>query len=240
MEQIISVNEETLSVSARDLYDALEVRTDFRHWFPRMTEYGFTEGVDFNSVKNDRVQDEGNRQVTREITDYQLSIDMAKEICMIQRTEKGKQVRKYFIDLEKAWNTPEQVMARGLKAAQRMLDEKEAQVKKLLADVAAAKPAQIFASAVTASETSILIRDFAKILRQNGVDIGEKRLYKWFRDNGFIIKNSTEPTQRAMEMGLFERIERTVQRGDKPPLVTSTTKLTGKGQVYFTNKFLAG
>lgn len=100
------------------------------------------------------------------------------------------------------------------------------------------KPKALFADAVTASETSILVRDFAKILKQNGVDIGEKRLYKWLRDNGFIIKNSTEPTQRAMEMGLFERIERTIQRSDKPPVVTSTTRITGKGQVYFTGKFL--
>ena len=101
------------------------------------------------------------------------------------------------------------------------------------------KPKALFADAVTASETSILVRDFAKILKQNGVDIGEKRLYKWLRDNGFIIKNSTEPTQRAMEMGLFERIERTIQRSNKPPVVTSTTRITGKGQVYFTGKFLA-
>lgn len=101
------------------------------------------------------------------------------------------------------------------------------------------KPKALFADAVTASETSILVRDFAKILKQNGVDTGEKRLYKWFRDNGFIIKNSTEPTQRAMEMGLFERIERTIQRSDKPPVVTSTTRITGKGQVYFTGKLLA-
>ncbi|MGN8818590.1 BRO family protein [Oribacterium sp. HCP28S3_H8] len=137
--------------------------------------------------------------------------------------------------LEKALLNPDGMITvlKALKAEQEKRKALEVQNKQL-------QPKALFADAVTASETSILVRDFAKILRQNGVDIGEKRLYKWFRDNGFIIKNSTEPTQRAMEMGLFERIERTVQRGDKPPLVTSTTKLTGKGQVYFTNKFLAG
>ena len=137
--------------------------------------------------------------------------------------------------LEKALLNPDGMITvlKALKAEQEKRKALEVQNKQL-------QPKALFADAVTASETSILIRDFAKILRQNGVDMGEKRLYKWFRDNGFIIKNSTEPTQRAMEMGLFERIERTVQRGDKPPLVTSTTKLTGKGQVYFTNKFLAG
>lgn len=101
------------------------------------------------------------------------------------------------------------------------------------------KPKEIFADAVSASDTSILVRDFAKILRQNGIDMGEKRLYKWFRENGYIIKGTTQPTQRAMEMGLFEVIERSVQRSDMSPIVTMTTKITGKGQQYFINKFLA-
>lgn len=125
----------------------------------------------------------------------------------------------------------QELMAKALIEAQSVLAAKDKQIEQM-------KPKALFADAVTASETSILVRDFAKILKQNGVDIGEKRLYKWLRDNGFIIKNSTEPTQRAMEMGLFERIERTIQRSDKPPVVTSTTRITGKGQVYFTGKFL--
>lgn len=137
--------------------------------------------------------------------------------------------------LEKALLNPDGMITvlKALKAEQEKRKALESENKQM-------QPKALFADAVTASETSTLIRDFAKILRQNGVDMGEKRLYKWFRDNGYIIKNSTEPTQRAMEMGLFERIERTVQRGDKPPLVTSTTRITGRGQVYFTNKFLAG
>lgn len=102
------------------------------------------------------------------------------------------------------------------------------------------KPKAIFADAVTASDTCILIRELAKLIRQNGVDMGEKRLYKWMRNNGFIIQNSTQPTQKAMEMGLFEVVERTVQRADMPPRVTSTTKVTGKGQKYFINKILGG
>lgn len=100
------------------------------------------------------------------------------------------------------------------------------------------KPKALFADCVTASETSILVRDFAKILRQNGAEMGEKRLYKWFRDNGYIIKGTCQPTQKSMEMGLFEVIERTVSRGNKPPITTMTTKITGKGQIYFINKIL--
>ena len=127
-----------------------------------------------------------------------------------------------------------------LQQAAEQLRQKDIEIKKRDDKITEMKPAAIFADAVTASESSILVRDFAKILKQNGIDIGEKRLYKWLREHGYIIKNSTEPTQRAMELGLFERIERTVQRGDKPPMTTSTTKITGKGQVYFTNKFMGG
>ena len=89
---------------ARELHEFLEVKTAYKDWFPRMCEYGFTEGQDFNLLKNERVQIEGNRTVTRTVEDSQLTIEMAKEICMLQRNEKGKQARQYFIQLEKDWN----------------------------------------------------------------------------------------------------------------------------------------
>lgn len=108
----------------------------------------------------------------------------------------------------------------------------------LTADNLRMKPKEIFADAVSSSDTAILVRDLAKILKQNGVDTGEKRLYKWMRENGYIIKGSTRPTQRAMELGLFEIIESTVQRADLPPITTMTTKVSGKGQQYFINKLL--
>lgn len=129
--QAIKVDEDSMTVSARDLHDALEVKTAFKDWFPRMTEYGFSAGADFNPLKNERVQIEGNREVTREITDYQISLDMAKEICMIQRTEKGKEVRRYFLDLEKAWNTPEQIMSRALRIADRTIAGLRDQVRQI-------------------------------------------------------------------------------------------------------------
>lgn len=110
------------TVSARDLHEGLEIKTAFKDWFPRMIEYGFEAGKDFNMLKNERVQMEGNREVRREITDYQISVDMAKQICMIQRNEKGKQYREYFLELEKAWNTPEQVFARALRMADQTIN----------------------------------------------------------------------------------------------------------------------
>lgn len=109
-------------VSARELHDFLEVKTAYKDWFPRMCEYGFTEGQDFNPLKNEQVQIEGGRAVTRHILDAALTIDMAKELCMIQRSEKGKQARQYFIQLEKDWNSPEKVMARALDIAHRELN----------------------------------------------------------------------------------------------------------------------
>ena len=92
---------ERITVSARELHDYLEVDTDYPHWFQRMSEYGFVEGQDFNPVKNVRVQYEGDRTVAREIADAQITIEMAKELCMLQRSEKGTEARKYFIQLEK-------------------------------------------------------------------------------------------------------------------------------------------
>lgn len=102
------------------------------------------------------------------------------------------------------------------------------------------KPKVIFAESVVASDSAILIRELAHLIKQNGFEIGEKRLYAWMRERGYICKGSCEPTQRALELGLFEIVVRTVQRGDKNPLETRTTKVTGKGQVYFINKFCSG
>ena len=132
----------------------------------------------------------------------------------------------------------QELMAKALMVAQATIERREFAIKKLEAEAERMRPKEIFADAVAASDTSILIRDFAKILKQNGVDTGEKRFYKWLRQKGYIVHSSTRPTQRAMDLGLFEIIESTVQRADLPPLTTMTTKITGKGQQYFINKFL--
>lgn len=107
MNEIIIVDEDMQTISARELHEKLEIKTAFKDWFPRMCEYGFVECVDFNPLKKEQVRIEGDREVKREMMDYQLSMDMAKQICMIQRTAAGRQLRQYLIDLEKAWNTPE-------------------------------------------------------------------------------------------------------------------------------------
>lgn len=126
----------------------------------------------------------------------------------------------------------EELLSRALLMAQSKIEERDKKIAEM-------KPKAIFADAVSASDSTILIRDLAKLIRQNGVKIGEKRLYKWLRENGYICKSSTMPTQKAMEMGLFEVIVRTIERGNRLPLETKTTKVTGKGQIYFVQKILA-
>lgn len=130
----ITYNNDRPMVSGRALHEALEVKTAYKDWFPRMVSYGFTEGADFNPLKNERVQMEGKREVARIVEDHQLTLDMAKELCMIQRTDKGKECRRYFIEVEKQWNSPEAVMARALKLSERLLEEAKGEVKRLSAE----------------------------------------------------------------------------------------------------------
>ena len=235
-------NSDRPTVLGRDLHDALEVQTAYKDWFPRMCEYGFEEGKDFNLLKNERVKMEGNRMVTREVNDHQITIAMAKELCMLQRSEKGKQFRKYFIQVEEAWNTPEQVMARALQMANRMVDKLKKDNAYLLEKAEADAPKVLFADAVAASHTSILIGDLAKLIRQNGVEVGQNRLFQWLRDNGYLCSTGERynlPTQKSMELKLFEVKETTISNPDGSIRITRTTKVTGKGQAYFVNKFLA-
>lgn len=107
-------NPERPTVSGRELHDFLEIKTAYKDWFPRMCEYGFTEGEDFNPLRIERVHDEGGRMVSRTVDDHQLTIPMAKELCMIQRNERGKQARQYFLAVEAQWNSPEAVMRRAV------------------------------------------------------------------------------------------------------------------------------
>ena len=231
----ITYNNDRPAVSARDLHDFLEVKTAYKDWFPRMCEYGFTEGEDFNPLKIERVQNEGERMVTRTVDDAVLTIDMAKELCMIQRNEKGKQARQYFLQIEKDWNSPEKVMARALQIAGDKLKRLENKVK-------ADAPKVLFADAVSASKTSILVGELAKLLKQNGVDIGQHRLFRWMRENGYLIRrNGTDfnmPTQKSMDLGLFTVKETAITHSDGTVTVSKTTKVTGKGQQYFIQKFL--
>ena len=239
MNELIKVNYENdrPTILGRDLHAALEVVTPYDKWFPRMSEYGFTEGEDYSTFLSDRIDGKAGKPRT----DHQLTIDMAKEICMIQRSEKGKQFRQYFIEVEKQWNTPESVMSRALRFANKQLDEIKSVNALLESKIEADKPKVIFADSVSAAKTSILVGDLAKLLKQNGVNIGQNRLFEWLRQNGYLIKSGSSknmPTQKAADMGLFEVKVSTVNNPDGSIRETKTTKVTGKGQVYFVNKFV--
>lgn len=240
MENLIPVNygSEQPTVSARDLHEGLGITDRFSRWFERMSAYGFSEGNDFTSVKSSTLVNNG---AEREIIDYQISVDMAKQICMIQRSEKGRLYRQYFLDLEKAWNTPEQVFARALKMADKTIESLKSDNTALLESVERMRPKEVFADAVSGSQTSILVGELAKLLKQNDIEIGQRRLFSWMRENGFLIKRGSSrnmPSQKGMELGLFEIKEGSYINGVGENIITKTTKVTGKGQQYFINKFL--
>lgn len=125
----------------------------------------------------------------------------------------------------------DELLAKALMVAQNKIAERDKEIERM-------KPKELFADAVSTSETCILIGELAKLIKQNGVDIGQNRLFKYMRDNGYLTKKN-EPTQKAMDLELFEVLERTVSHADGSTRITRTTKATGKGQVYFVNKFLA-
>lgn len=231
MNELIKVDYSTdlPTVSARELHGFLQVETPYHKWFPRMCEYGFSEGQDFWTFLSEST---GGRPAQ----DAQLTIDMAKEICMLQRNEKGKQARQYFIQLEKDWNSPEKVMARALQIADRKIHALESEIE-------SNRPKVLFADAVATAKTSILIGELAKLLKQNGVkDMGQNRLFDWMRKNGYLIKRKgtdyNMPTQYSMERGLMEIKETSVSHADGHVSITKTPKITGKGQQYFINRLM--
>lgn len=238
MNDLIRFDTENQTISARELYDALEIKYSFARWSETNLK-NFTENVDFfGGNMNVRGNQYGGEQ---SILDYRLTIETAKHICLMSNTEKGKQCRQYLINIEKAWNTPELVFARALKMADKTIHSLSENIRSLESKIESDKPKVLFADAVATSNTSILIGDLAKLLRQNGIETGQKRLFAQLREDGFLLRygnNYNMPSQRSMEMGLFEIKEHTISNPDGSIRITKTVKVTGKGQTYFINKYL--
>jgi anti-repressor protein len=197
----INYSNDRQTVSARALHEFLEVETPFRLWFPRMTEYGFNESLDYTPyifVHPDNHQ---------ETTDHQLTIEMAKELCMLQRTEKGKQARQYFIELEKRWNSPEAVMARALKMADTKILSLQSAV-----DVMAPK-AEAFDTFMD-STGNLTIEETAKTLNIPGV--GRNKLFDilTFRKILFKAGNSYHAYQCYVDSGYFVHRQKPIVKGD--------------------------
>ena len=170
------------------------------------------------------------------------SIDSAKSFKHWVTSEVLPSIRKnggYIAGQETL--SDEELMAKALLVANNKIKERDAIIERQQAKIEADKPKTIFADAVSTSHTSILVGDLAKLICQNGVQIGQKRLFDWLRDNGYLIKcgiSRNMPMQRYVEQGLFEVKESTVQNPDGSVRITKTTKVTGKGQIYFVNKFV--
>lgn len=193
----IRTENDRITVSARELHQMLEVDTRFNDWMPRMVEYGFKENEDFYSNLSEST---GGRQAI----DYQITTDMAKEIAMIQRNEKGKEVRQYFINVEREWNTPEKIMARALRVAQSTIDSFN---KKIALD----KPKVEFFDQVTSSKNAIDMATCAKVLNISG--FGRNNLFELLR-NKKILQSNNVPYQKYVDQGYFRVIEQKYAKPD--------------------------
>ena len=228
MHNLLKVNYDAdrITLSARELYEFLEVVTQFKDWFPRMCEYGFAESVDFNPLKIERVRLEGNREVKREIQDYQLTIEMAKEISMIQRNEKGKQARQYFIEIEKQWNSPERIIARGLIESKKMIENLNQQVLEM-------KPKAEFYDVVAGSKDAIEMSEAAKVLGIKG--LGRNNLFQFLRDEG-ILQQNNQPYQTYVDRGYFRVVEQKYTKPNGETNINIKTLIYQKGLDYIRRK----
>lgn len=238
----VEIKNDTQVVSARNLHEILGVKTRFSQWAKQNFKH-FRENIDFTSVVTTTLVNNGAK---RELQDYALTIEMAKHIAMMSGTDKGYEIRDYFIKVEQAWNSPEMVMKRALEIANKKVEQLKIENQEM-------KPKALFADSVATATTSILIGELSKIIKQNGVNeliVGEKKivmgpnnLFKWMRFNKYLIsRKGTDynmPTQKAMKLGLFEVKEKPKTLQDGHVVINKTTKVTGKGQIYFVNKLLS-
>nr|DAV79986.1 MAG TPA: hypothetical protein [Caudoviricetes sp.] len=230
MNELIKINYESdrPTVLARDLHEFLEVKTAYKDWFPRMCEYGFAEGEDYCSFLSDR--SDGLPGKPRQ--DAQLTIDTAKEICMLQRNEKGKQARQYFLQLEKEWNSPEAVMARALKMAQEKLERVKAINSNLTVQNAIMQPKAEYFDGLCDRESLTGIRETAKLL-----GLKQNDFVKWLIDHKYIYRDKRGrlmPYAEHVDSGLFE-IKETYN--EKTDWTGVQTLVTVKGKERFLKTF---
>lgn len=212
MDEVVAVNFDTQTVSARELHKKVGSTERFSSWFERQLQFGFVENEDYTTVKVlTEVQNNGGLQ-ERELVDHNLSVDMAKHICMVQRTEKAMKVRQYLINLEKAWNTPEQIMARALKVAQQTIVSLNTTVLEM-------KPKADFFDAVADSKTAISMNEVAKVLDVRGY--GRNNLFEFLRNEG-ILDRFNRPYQRYVDCGWFRVIEQRYTRNGEETVTTKT------------------
>lgn len=227
MNELIKINYESdrPTVLARDLHEFLEVETPFNKWFSRMCEYGFTDGADFQTFLSEST---GGRPAT----DAQITIDMAKEICMLQRNEKGKQARQYFLQLEKAWNDPDMIMARALKFAEGKLRLAEAKISGLQSELDVAQPKADFYDTFISPNKCTGLRDTAKEL-----GISERKFVNFLIDEKYLYRTPAKqlrPYAKKSNEGLFE----TKDWYTKSDIVSVRVLFTPQGKQFFHKKLI--
>ena len=234
----IQVKNDRQLVSARDLYKALNYQSRFSRWVKQNFSQ-FEQGEDFMSVQSCTDMPNGG---TKPIQDYLLTIDMAKELCMMSKTEKGKEVRKYFIQVEKDWNSPDMIMHRALEVSNSRIklltakDQSLANQNKDLQDkIDRDADDVLFSHAIGYSNHSITVRELAAILTQSGYVIGQNQLYELLRLKHFISKYSTLPMGSKIKLGYFR-----IKHGIKNGHAYSQTLITPKGQKHILSKCLRG
>ena len=202
MNELIKINydnPEKPVVSGRELHEALGIKTAYKDWFPRMCEYGFTENSDFLTVAQKRATAQGNFTT---YNDHMLTIPMAKELCMIQRTDIGRKFRQYFISVEEAWNSPEMVMQRALSIANERVKALQLSVSQLTVDNQIMQPKAEYFDELVDRRLLTNFRDTAKELH-----IGQKEFIQFLLDHKYVYrdrKSKLKPYMPYVEDGLFE------------------------------------
>lgn len=228
MNELMSVNytQDEPTVSGRELHEFLEVKTKYKDWFPRMTEYGFIEKQDYTLVAQKRATNNPKNPMT-DMMDHQITIPMAKEICMIQRSEKGKQARQYFLAIEKAWNTPEMIMSRALKMAEYKINHLEVENSRLLVANTVMQPKAEYFDELVDRNLLTSFRDTAKELK-----VQEKIFIQFLLDKKYIYRDRKGKLKPYAEKNdqLFELKE---ARNEKTGWVGTQTLITPKGRETF-------
>ena len=225
----IQVNEnQEQTISGRELHMFLGVDTKYNDWIQRMLQYGFEDGQDFNLLKKEQVQIEGKREVRREIADHIMKLDMAKELCMLTRNEKGKQARNYFLEVERDWNSPEKVMARALVIANKQIDTLKLENTVQRQVIAEFKPIKEYVDTILSSEDTVTITQIAA-----DYGLSAKALNKILNEQGLIRKVGGQWVlySNHMQKGYTKSETIDVTRSDGSIKVVMNTKWTQKGRL---------
>ena len=251
MNELIKIEKnenQEIIVSGRELHKGLGVESRYNDWFKRMLKYGFEENLDYIAITQKKVTAQGNETT---YIDHVIKLDMAKEICMLQRNDKGKKFRKYFIECEK--RLKEQQLPQLTRKEELQLQlfsedslevvnahkelvkiEVEEATKPLLGKIEEDKPKVDFAETISKTSDSISIGDFAKLIKDEGIKLGRNKLFEWLRDNKYLMKDN-KPYQKYIDNGYFEIIEYSYNTpyGSKFGI---KTLITGIGQIKIIEK----